>query len=123
MEKKGFALVEVLIAVTILSIVLLSVFSGVSTTIYAMSGQKSYSRAMIVAKNKMNDFILENMRGLDLAHEQVEGYDGYSFSRETARFEHPLLGPLPAKKTVITVYWKDGEKEKEYSISFIYPEK
>ena len=88
-----------------------------------MTGQKNYTKAMLIAKNKMNEFILEKMRSLDVNHEQVEEYEGYTFSRVTERFEHELIGPLPAKKTVITVHWLEGDKERNYSVSYIYPEK
>ena len=56
MNKKGFALVEILIAITILSIVLLSVFTGVSASVNALAGSKKYTMAMIIAKSKLNDF-------------------------------------------------------------------
>ncbi|PKL40874.1 MAG: hypothetical protein CVV44_04505 [Spirochaetae bacterium HGW-Spirochaetae-1] len=120
-SRSGFALIEVLIAVTILSIILLSIYSGISTSINVMSGAKNYTRAMIIAKSKMNEFIDSKMRGTDLNHEPVEEYENFFINRVTQRFEHPLLGPLPAKETEITVTWRENDREKEYSISYIYP--
>ena len=66
-RKKGFALVEVLIALSILSIVLMSVFTGITTTIHVMSGIKNHTKAMLIAKTRMNEFILDRMRGTDIA--------------------------------------------------------
>ncbi len=121
--QNGFALIEVLIAVAILSIILMSIYSGISTSINVISGAKNYTRAMFIAKSKMNEFRANRLRGTDLTREMVEEYTGFYHSRTSERFEHPLLGPMPAQKTIITVLWNENNIEKEYSISYIYPTK
>jgi type II secretion system protein I len=118
-SARGFALVEILIAVAILSIILLSVFSGVTASVNAISGAQKNTHAMMIARTQMNDFILRRMRGTDLKREPVEGYPGFFYSRETKRFEHMML-PVPAKQTDIIVHWKFREKEKEYRLTYIY---
>jgi type II secretion system protein I len=120
-HKKGFALVEILIAVAILSIVLLSVISGVTSSIYVITGMRSYTKAMLIARTRMNEFILNNMRGTDIKHEQVREYPGFDFSRVTRRFEHPWLeGPIPVNITDIIVSWSEKGREREYTLSYIY---
>lgn len=121
-HRNGFALIEILIAVTILSMVLLSIYSGVSASINAISKSKNATRAIIIAKSKMSDFITRKMRGPDLVMEPVEGYDGFFLTRTTLRFEHPLLGPLPAKITEIVINWKENDLMKKYRISYIFPQ-
>jgi prepilin-type N-terminal cleavage/methylation domain-containing protein len=121
--KNGFALIEILVSITLLSIILLSVTSGVSNHINIMSGSRKLTKATIIAKNKMNDFLLARMRGMDIKDEPVEDYSNFTFSRETTKFEHPLLGPLPAKQTVITVYWKEKSRENKFEITYIFPGK
>ncbi|MBN1496779.1 MAG: prepilin-type N-terminal cleavage/methylation domain-containing protein [Spirochaetes bacterium] len=118
--KPGFVLVEILIALAILSTVLLSVISGVSSSVYVISGMKNYTQAMLVARTKMNEFIVKNFRGTDLKDEQIKGLPGFYVSRETTRWEHPLLGPLPANITSIIVSWKERGKERSYKISYVY---
>ncbi len=117
---KGFVLVEILIALAILSTILISVISGVTSSVYVISGMKNYTSAMLIAKSKMNDYILKNMRGTDIKGLKVKEYPGFSYSRVTKRFEHPLLGPLPANKTDIIVTWKERGRKKNYKISYIY---
>ncbi len=119
-QRKGFALVEILIAITILSMLLLSIYTSVSASIGVISGTKNYTRAMIIAKSKMNEFILLRMRGSDISRESVKEYEDFTFSRETTRYENELLGPIPAQKTDITVFWKENGREKKYSLSYIY---
>ena len=120
-KHRGFALIEVLIAVTILSIILLSIYSGVSTSLNVMTGARNYTTAMIIARSRLNEFRTAKMRGTDLSMEPVEEYPDFRYNRVTERFEHPLLGSLPAKRTEITVVWRENEREKKYSISYIYP--
>ena len=120
----GFTLVEILIALSILSIVLLSLFSGVSSCIYAIKGNTGYAKAIIIARNKMNEFMALNMRGADLEKEAVEEYPDFRVSRVTERFEHPFLPSLiVAKKTTVTVFWKEGDKERTCWLNYIYPER
>jgi len=118
---RGFALIEVLIAVAILSVILMSLYSGISTSILVIGGAKNYTRAMLIAKTKMNEFRSQRLRGTDLNHEPVDEYPGFNYNRITERFEHPMLGPLPAKKTIITVTWQEKEKTRNYSITYVYP--
>jgi type II secretion system protein I len=121
-QRKGFALVEILVAITILSMLLLSIYTSVSASIGVISGTKNYSRAMIIAKSKMNEYILLNMRGMDISKESIDGEKGFAYSRETKRYENEFLGPLAAKKTEITVFWKESGREKKYTLSYIYAE-
>lgn len=122
MNNNGFALVEILIALTILSVVLLSVVSAVSSGIYVMSGNRNFTKAMIIARSQMNEFILGKMRGLDLKDEQLEDYDKFTCTRVTEKFEHSMFGPMAAKKTDITIKWDEKENERFYKVSYIFPE-
>ncbi len=118
---KGFALVEILIAVAILSMVLLSVISGVSSSIYVISGMKNQTQAVLLARTKMNDFILHDLRGTDIKREEVREFPGFAYTRTTRPFEHPWFqGPVPMNITEITINWKEKEREREYKISYIY---
>ncbi len=117
---RGFALIEILIALSILSIILLSVFSSVSSGIYVMNGNRNATRAVIIAKSKLNEFILKEMRGADVQNEQVRGESGFVYSRKTEPFRHPLLGALPAFQTQVTVSWIERGRKKHYSVFYVY---
>lgn len=119
----GFALIEILIAITILSISLISIISGVSGGIMAISENKNLTRAMIIAKNKLSEFEMSNMRGPDIRDDPVKEYPGFTYNREVKRFEHELFGPLDAKRIEITVKWKEKGRDKSYALSYIYPSK
>ncbi len=120
-KKNGFSIIEILIAITILSIVLTSIISGVSAGIVSISNNKNLTKAMIISKNMLNEFLLNKMKGLDIADEQIEDYPEFTYSREVTRFEHVLFGPLDAKIVEITVNWEERGIKREYSLSYIYP--
>lgn len=122
-HSTGFVLVEILIALSIMSIVLLSVISGVTSSIRVISGMKNSTRAMLIARTWMNDFILRRMRGTDLKREPVKESPGFFLTRVTTPFEHPMIniGPLATvKKTEIAVTWQESGRDREYSIFYIY---
>jgi type II secretion system protein I len=121
--QDGFALIEILIAITILSISLIGIISGVSSGVMAISANRNITKAMIIAKNKINEFDLDDLKGSDIKDEKVKEYPGFSFSRETKKFENELLGAMDAKKVEITVTWDEKGKPHNYSLSYIYPSK
>ena len=119
-RNAGFALIEVLVAVTIVSIVVVPIYRGVMGGSLAISQNAKLTRAVIIAKNKMAEYRLAGMRGTDLSHAEAEGYEGFTFSRVTERYENAMLGALPAKKTVITVFWTADGRERSYSVFTVY---
>ncbi len=122
-KRNGFSIIELLIAITILSIALLGILSGVTTSIMAISRNENYTKAMIISKNLLNQFQLDKMRGLDINDEPLEEYPGFTYSRSVTRFEHELFGPLDAKKAEFIVNWEERGRKRDYMISFIYPSK
>jgi type II secretion system protein I len=117
----GFAIIEILIAITIISIVLTTIISGISAGIVAISGNRNLTIAMIIAKSKLNEFQIMRMRGPDIYDEAVKEYPGFYYSRKIKRFEHEIFGPIAARRVEIVVSWKDRHKTKSYTISYIYP--
>jgi len=119
-RSHGFVLIEVLIAVTILSVVLLSVYSGISSGINIMGNSRNYTRAMIIAKSLMNDFRFEHMKGVDMKDTAVPDYPDFNYDRVSERFDNPMLGPLIVNKTEIKVKWKYKGVENKYILTMVY---
>jgi type II secretory pathway pseudopilin PulG len=120
-KSGAFAIIEILIAITIISIVLTTIISGISAGIVAISGNRNLTIAMIIAKSKLNEFQIMRMRGPDIYDEAVKEYPGFYYSRRIKKFEHVIFGPIAAKRVEIVVNWKDRDKTKSYTISYIYP--
>lgn len=119
-QKKGFALIEVLIAVTILSVVLLSVYSGISSGINIIDNSRNTTEAVVIAKSLMNEFRINKMRGTDLHDLDIESKPGFRYDRITRRYESPFLGPLLAQQTDIIVKWDYKGRENEFILSMVY---
>ena len=75
-KPDAFAIIEILIAITIISIVLMTIISGISAGIVAISGNRNLTIAMIVARSKLNEFQMMRMRGPDIYDEPVKEYPG-----------------------------------------------
>jgi len=118
--NKGFVLIEVLIAVSILSVVLLSVFSGISSGMNIIGNSKNYTRAMLSARSLMNEFRSDGMKGVDVKDEPVKSFPDFIYDRVSERYENPMLGPLPVNKTSITVKWKYKGIENSYELFMVY---
>ena len=119
-KTDGFVLIEVLIAVTILSVVLLSVYSGISSGMNIIGNSKNYTRAMIIAKSLMNEFRNDKMKGVDMKEAPITNYPDFNYDRVTERYENPMLGPLPVNKTLIKVSWKYKGINNSYELTMIY---
>ncbi len=122
-NNNGFTLIEILIAVAILSMILIGVFSGISSSINSVSQSKNFTRAMLIARTEMNDFIINRMRGADIVEKKSENYEEFTFSRKTEKVTHPLLELLNAQKTKIVVSWKQKSRTYNYSLFYIYPKR
>lgn len=118
--NQGFVLIEVLIAVTILSVVLLSVYSGISSGINIVGNSRNYTIAMMSGRSLLNEFRTNNMRGPDMKDVPIEGYPDFRYDRTSSRYDNPLFGPLPVQRTEIIVKWKYKGIENNYRLQYIY---
>jgi prepilin-type N-terminal cleavage/methylation domain-containing protein len=119
-NQAGFVLIEVLIAVTILAVILLSVYSGISSGMNIIGNSKNYTRAMIIARSLMNEFRSEGMKGVDMKDEPIKNFPDFSYDRVSERYENPMLGPLPVNKTAIRVKWRYKGIENNYELTMVY---
>jgi len=119
-QSGAFVLIEVLIASAILSVVLLSVYSGISSGINIVTNSRNYTQSMIIARSLMNEFRDNDMRGPDLKDIPVDDYPGFTYDRVTERYEQPFFGPVVVNKTVITVRWKYKGTGNKYDLLMIY---
>lgn len=121
-RRNGFALLEILIALVVLSTILLRVYSSVATGIGALSRVKNNTIAMLIARGELNDFLLRNMRSSDMKDEPVSEFPNFYLSRETTRLDLGL-GPFEVQLTRIVVRWKDRGREQQYRLNFFHEAK
>jgi general secretion pathway protein I len=73
--SKGFTLIEVMVAMSIIAIVLVSIYRLHSQTILMQSQTRFYSIAPLLAQQKISDF--DNMAKIDLADDNGDFGDEY----------------------------------------------
>ena len=121
-QNEAYALLEILIAIALLSTAVLPVYVSVSQQFSAISKTSDSMKASIYCRNIMNEFRIEPSK-VDLKDKEIKDNPKFKYSIEIKRFEHVLLGPLEAKTVKVTVSWNENGAEKTKSLSYIYPDK
>lgn len=114
----GFTLMEVLVAISILGMSLVLIFSIFSQGLMALHVDRAYSKAVILAKSKMNE--------VDLLEELVEGEeegeytDGYRWSRKVVDTSQQRE-TLRERKTrlfhiKVIVSWENGPRRRRVAL-------
>jgi len=123
----GFILLEVLIAITILSIVILGLYGFFASSLNAFNDSKNETKALMIAKSLMNEFRNNKMREADISDSPVENFPDFTYDRITIRYEDdfitPMIEPLIINKTTVKVKWKRNGKDASSEISIIYQAK
>jgi len=121
---QGLALLEVIISVTILSILLLNVYPIFMLNMNIIADSKNQTKALMIAKSLMNEFRNNNMREADISDAAIENYPDFTYDRITERYEDdfitPMIEPLIINKATIKVKWKYKGQDRSSELSMIY---
>ena len=121
-QNEAYALLEILIAIALLSTAVLPVYVSVTRQFAAIAKTSDSLKASIYCRNILNEFRIEPAK-VDLKDKEIKDNPKFRYSVEIKRFEHVLLGPLEAKTVKVTVKWAENGSEKSKSLSYIYPDK
>ena len=117
-RERGFTLLEVLVATTIMAVAIVGLVSLLSTTIRNAARLTEYDRATILAKRKMDELLLD-LRVPRYATVQggwpaeATGSVAVGWRAVITPFElPPTFGPGTAvlDRVALTVYWQDNAK-------------
>ena len=108
MKEKGFTLIEVMVAVAIVSVSLVSIYSafmGISDTLARMD---NYNRSVLLGLEKMWE--LEEAM-LVSSETRVSDFSGPRGERFTCEFKENELESYPNLREVnLTIQWKQGKR-------------
>lgn len=114
----GFTLVEVLVAISILGMSLVLIFSLFSQGLTVLNVDKAYSTAVILAKSKMDE--VDPLEELEEGEEEGMYSEVYSWRRELVERPEPR-GVLLERQTVsyhvrVTVSWQEGLRQRRVAL-------
>jgi len=118
-SNRGFTLIEILVAISILSISLVVIFQLFSGGLKSSRLSDQYTRGIFHAKEKMEEILLST----EFSEEGAEGEFDDSFRWksaivriEQAEEEESRL-PFNTFNITVDVMWDEGDKEKHFAIS------
>jgi len=113
---EGFTLLEVLVALALLSIALVVILQLFSANMRGIGASDSYAKAVMTAESKMRE-VLDD----EEIHERTWSEttdDGYRIDASIAGTEEKRTENLPVEllEITLTVHWTDGTKERAVSL-------
>jgi len=115
--RAGFTLIEVIVAVTILSISLVMIMQLFAAGLKAVRSSSDYTRAVIHAKDKMEELV-DATKSAAPIHPQKSGEfkDGYKWETEAQPYEEPTneehedIG-FKLLKLKVKIMWDSAKKQ------------
>ncbi len=118
-SNKGFTLIEILVAISILAISLVVILQLFSGGLKSSRLSDQYTKGIFHAKEKMEEILLST----EFSEEEVEGEfgDSYRWRSEIIRIEQEEEEasklPFDTYNIKVDIFWDEGSKEKNFAIS------
>ncbi|MCF8127569.1 MAG: hypothetical protein K9N10_03565 [Deltaproteobacteria bacterium] len=112
----GFALIEILVAVSVLAISLVVILQLFSGGLKSRKFSEQYARGVFHAREKMAEMLIDP--GLSEGETQGEFEDDYQWRAIITRMVYNEEEKLPVDllNVELRITWRDGEKEKTFAI-------
>lgn len=118
-SKKGFTLIEILVAISVLSIALVVILQLFSGGLKSSRLADAYAIGVFHAREKMEEILLGTMFAEGVSEGEFE--DAYRWRSEIVREEQPEEEakklPFDVFHIRVDIYWDEGDKEKNFGIS------
>ena len=113
----GFALIEILVAVSVLSISLVVILQLFSGGLKSRKLSEQYARGVFHAREKMAEILIDP--GLSEGETEGQFEDEYQWQAVVTQLvsdENEEKTPVDLLNVELRITWRDGEKEKSFSI-------
>lgn len=116
-RSKGFTLLEVMVAVVIMSTVLVTLIGLKNKSMQDVALAEHITTATLLAKRLMLETIAKNPQPVEDEGDfpEEEQYKDYTWKRAVSRFPLPGIGTM-IKEYRIAVLWKEGSREEQVEL-------
>ena len=115
--QRGFTLLEIMVATTIMGIAVVGLLSSLSTSMHNATRVTDADRAAQVARNKMEELVVDPNLPFQA---NLEGtFDNNSgWSAQIGPFEAPQTNPgaLVLQRIGLVIWWKSGGNLRQYPL-------
>ena len=117
-NEKGFTLLEVIAAVTILAVGILTLVQLFSGSINQATQAERYLNGVYLAQQKFSQLEMDNFQS-DATEGTFDNLENYHWQLEVLPYESPLNNEeahIKIQKVSLRIYWEDGNQEKEVQL-------
>lgn len=124
MSRRGFTLLEVLVATVILAVAVTSLLSALSTSLRSASRTTETDRAVVLARRKMDELLVDRnfprMQPVEGRWDASSGLDG-GWRAESTQFEAPPVEEGRQNRVVLDrlqleVWWMNGRQRRSFKV-------
>ena len=124
MNRRGFTLLEVLVATTIMGISVVGLLSAISQSLHNAARVGDYDRAALVARSKMDDLLLNYTLPPQTTVEgsfdpvMLGGKEGGWRARLSPFERPPNAGPgqQMLERVQLEIWWKEGGRKRTFNL-------
>ncbi len=129
MRERGFTLLEVLVATTIMGIAVVGLLSGISSSMRNAARLTEHDRAALLARAKMDELLVERTLprlapfGGNFDPALTGGMEA-GWRARVSKFEAPLGAPpgTPVLDRIeLEIWWSAGEQRRSYTLEAFRP--
>ena len=122
--RRGFTLLEVLVATTVMGIAVVTLMSGLSTSVRNASRLTDYDRVALLARAKMDALLVDpSLAQATVMEEPLDpsllGGARGGWRAQISPFEMaptPVPGALGLDRVQLEIWWMSGEQRRSFSL-------